>query len=122
MLKARINIPLGIGQQCSLRFHCVAPANLGQCSAACTHHRSSWVSTCQNPDPYYLIPNLRVVLQARAGLSPGNDAALREFAGAVAEWSRAMGALGAGWAHALTCSCSLTVLLDCDSYPTLSFN
>lgn len=44
------------------------------------------------------------MLQARAGLSPGDDAALREFVGAVAEWSRAMGALGAGLgtcAHAL---------------------
>ncbi|KAK9822805.1 hypothetical protein WJX81_000337 [Elliptochloris bilobata] len=37
-----------------------------------------------------------VQLQGRAGLPPGDDAALRDFAGAVAEWSRVVGALGSG--------------------------
>ena len=74
----------------------------------------------RGPVPALMIPqsthmSTRVnVLQARAGLSPGDDAALREFAGAVAEWSRAMSALGAGVGTSarsvlLTCVCAFTL-------------
>lgn len=71
---------------------------MGRCKAACTDHSCSCSNTCID------------VTQARAGLSPGDDAGLREFADAVTEWSRAMGALSAG-----SGTCARSVLLACPS-------
>ena len=71
----------------------------------CTYNSFNHMSTC------------KIALQARAGLSPGDDAALREFAGAVAEWSRAMGTLGAGAG-----TCAHPLLNPQIPYPIMTLN